>query len=253
MQNQLSVNQVSVGQDYQLNLQTSLKIHLVEREDVFYTKGRNLAKAVYKEVWNTENLVDGNDYGIVVVQDGKVLGNTNIQLRKPGKKLKSEIFFGEHHWQDYFEADDFEVGEISAFSIAQDAPTELRRPIMMMLLTGMQTICRIKGIGRLATVQHPYLFRILHKSLHLPLYKNQEVTQPIGNLPNDNYWKKSKPPSIYYLDILGSQMINISYSFLSYLNMLGIETNFLPRIQEKKDLSYSSFVKQWNQHIELSN
>ncbi len=68
----------------------------------------------------------------------------------------------------------------------------------------------------LATVQHNYLLRILSKSLHLPLYKNQIVREPIGDLPNDDYWNREKYPAIYYLDILSFEMVNVCYSFLSH-------------------------------------
>ena len=98
MQKQLNLSSVSVNSHSQTVSYASIETHLVEREDIFYTKGRNLAKAVYKDVWNTESLVDGNDYGIVVACNGEILGNANIQLKKPEKQLKSETFFGESHW-----------------------------------------------------------------------------------------------------------------------------------------------------------
>ena len=245
MQKQLTLSPVNVNSEPQVNLQTSIDTHIVEREDIFYTKGRNLAKAVYKEVWKTENLVDGNDYGIVVVCDGKVLGNANIQLKKSGKLLKSEAFFGESHWVDYFETSDSEIAEISALAVSQDAPAEMRRPIMMMLITGIQNLCRIKGINRIATVQHDYLVRILTKSLHLPFFKNQKVKEPTSIIPNDDYWKRVKPPALYYLEPLKVDVIEACYSFLSYLNVVGIRTSFNSRVKTNERLSYSAFSKSW--------
>ena len=244
MQKQLNLSPISVNSDSQVNLQTLIETHIVEREDIFYTKGRNLAKAVYKDVWNTESLVDGNDYGIVVAFNGKVLGNANIQLKKPGKLLKSEAFFGESHWQDYFEASDFEIAEISALAVSQDAPAEMRRPIMMMLITGIQNLCRIKGIKKIATVQHDYLIRILTKSLKLPFFRNQTIQEPqTTNLPDDDYWKRVKPPALYYLDPLGNEGIQACYSFLNYLNMSGTQTSFYPRLKHNQKLSYAAFCK----------
>ena len=250
MQSQLDL---SLNSNPNISSQHLIETHLVEREDVFYKSGRNLARDVYREVWNTQNLIDGNDYGVIVSRNGQILGNINIQLKKPKSLLKSESFFGEKHWENYFLVEDSEIAEVSALVIAQDAPTELRRPVMMMLITGLQNICRIKGIKHLATVQHNYLLRILSKSLHLPLYKNQIVREPIGNLPNDDYWNREKYPAIYYLDILGFEMVNVCYSFLSYLNLLGIQTQFFPRIQQENNLNYATFVKQWNQDIQVFN
>lgn len=245
MQKQLNLSSVSVNTHYQTVSQASIETHLVEREDIFYTKGRNLAKAVYKDVWNTENLVDGNDYGIVVAYNGEVLGNANIQLKKPGKLLKSETFFGESHWDAYFEARVSEIAEISALAVSQDAPADMRRPIMMMLITGIQNLCRIKGIKMIATVQHDYLARILTKSLHLPFFKNQAVKEPKSSVPNDDYWKRVKPPSLYYLEPLSLDVVDTCYSFLSYLNVSGIQTSFYPRVKSAQSMSYATFSKSW--------
>lgn len=244
MQKQLNLSSVSVNSQPQASFQASIETHLVEREDIFYTKGRNLAKSVYKDVWNTENLVDGNDYGIVVACNGEVLGNANIQLKKPGKLLKSETFFGESHWTNYFEAETSEIAEISALAVSQDAPAEMRRPIMMMLIVGIQNICRIRNIKMIATVQHDYLIRILTKSLKLPFFRNQVIQEPQAiDLPNDNYWKRVKPPALYYLDPLGNEGTQACYSFLTYLSMTGTQTSFYPRLKHNQKVSYATFTK----------
>lgn len=241
---QLNLSPVNVNKEPQLNIQSSIETHIVEREDIFYSRGRNLAKAVYKEVWNTENLVDGNDYGIVVACNGKVLGNANIQIKKPGKLLKSEAFFGESHWKDYVDASDYEIAEISALAVSQDAPAEIRRPIMMMLIVGIQNLCRMMGVKQIATVQHDYLIRILTKSLNLPFYRNQKIEQPqTSDLPDDDYWKRVKPPALYYLDPLGHEGTSACYSFLNYLNMSGTHTAFYPRLKNVQKLSYAAFCK----------
>ena len=243
MQKQLNLSSVSVNSHLQAISQASIETHLVEREDIFYTKGRNLAKAVYKDVWNTDNLVDGNDYGIVVACNGEVLGNANIQLKKPGKLLKSETFFGESHWDAYFDSD-LEIAEISALVVSQDAPADMRRPIMMMLIVGIQNICRIKNIKMIATVQHDYLIRILTKSLQLPFFRNQMIQEPQATkLPNDDYWKRVKPPALYYLDPLGNEGTQACYSFLNYLSMTGTQTTFYPRLKRNQKVSYAAFSK----------
>lgn len=246
MQKQLNLGQISANNEPQLTIQTSIETHIVEREDIFYSKGRNLAKAVYKEVWNTDQLVDGNDYGIVVSYNGKVLGNANIQEKKPGKLLKSEIFFGQSHWEDHFAVSDVEIAEISALAVSQEAPAEMRRPIMMMLITGIQNLCRIKGIKMIATVQHDYLIRILTKSLNLPFFQNQSIKEPQStNLPDDDYWKRVKPPALYYLNPLGNETVQACYSFFSYLNLAGMQTAFYPRVKPSELPSYASFSKDW--------
>ena len=163
----------------------SLEVHLVHKGDIFYTKGRKLAENVYRQIWGTEGLVDGNDYGIVVSQNGTVLGNLNIQLRKPEKLLKSESFFCKKHWRHYFYTSNTDIAEASALAIAKDAPAHLRRPIIMMLISGLQTLCRLEGVRYLVTIQHDYLLRILTKSLHLPFFKNQIVKQPQAEIPQD--------------------------------------------------------------------
>ena len=244
MQKQLNLSSVSVDINSQATSQASIETHLVEREDIFYTRGRNLAKAVYKDVWNTENLIDGNDYGIVVACNGEVLGNANIQLKKPGKLLKSETFFGKSHWDSYCEVSDLEIAEISALVVSQDAPADMRRPMMMMLIVGIQNICRIKNIKMIATVQHDYLIRILTKSLKLPFFRNKIIQEPqASKLPNDDYWKRVKPPALYYLDPLGNEGTQACYSFLNYLSMTGTQTAFYPRINHNQKMSYANFCK----------
>ena len=244
MQKQLNLNSVSVNSHHQAISQALIETHLVEREDIFYTKGRNLAKAVYKDVWNTDNLLDGNDYGIVVACNGEVLGNANIQLKKPGTVLKSETFFGKSHWKNYFEGSNSEIAEISALVVSQDAPADMRRPIMMMLIVGIQNICRIKNIKMIATVQHDYLIRILTKSLKLPFFRNQMILEPqAAKLPSDDYWRRVKPPALYYLDPLGNEGTQACYSFLNYLSMTGTQTTFYPRLKHNQKMTYANFCK----------
>ncbi|MDJ0743390.1 MAG: hypothetical protein QNJ32_08510 [Xenococcaceae cyanobacterium MO_167.B27] len=251
-ESQLELENFSM-QKIQPESQPVMETHLVDRGDIFYTKGRNLAKEVYRDVWNTSKLIDGNDFGVIVTCNGEVLGNANIQLKGTDKLLKSEVFFGAKHWQSYFTVADSEIAEISALAIAQNAAEELRRPIMMMLITGIQNICRIQGIKYISTVQHSYLLRILRKSLGLPFFQNQVVNQPQANVPDDNYWNRGKLPAIYYLEPLSIDVVNACYSFFSYLNFSGIQTKFFPRIKQTSKLSYATFVKQWHQDSQINN
>jgi hypothetical protein len=222
-----------------------LEAHIVDKRDIFYSKGRILAKNVYKKVWNTENLLDNNHYAIVVSFNRNVLGNLNIQLKKEENPLKSELFFGLEHWQSYFQVKGHQIAEISALAIAADAPIHLRKPIMMMLIKGLQNLCGLLGIKYLVTIQHEYLVRILTKTLHLPFIKNTVVTQPLKEIPNDNYWKRERPPAIYYLETLGKKTLETCQSFFCYLNFLGIQTAFYPRITNCYPLSYAAFRKNW--------
>ena len=225
-----------------------LKVHLAHKEDKLYTQGRNLAENVYRQIWATENLIDGNDYGVVVVsQSGKVLGNLNIQLKRSGELLKSEVFFREKHWQDYTNISDSEVAEISALAIAQDAPTELRRPIMMTLILGIHLISCLQDINFWVTVQHDYLIRILSKSLRLPFFRNEICLTPEGKVPNDNYWMRKKLPKLYYLAPNSIQTINTCASYLNnHLPMARIESSPFDRINAGS-LNYSTFPQNWNQ------
>ena len=238
----------SVSQDYSNSL---MEVHLVDKGDIFYKKGRILAEKVYHQIWNTEKLVDNNDYAVVIAHNGSVIGNLNIQIGKEGSLLKSESFFCPRHWRAYYQGDSNTVAEISALALSQDMPTELRRPALMMMIVGIQNLCRLEGINLLATVQHQYLIRILESSLHLPMFRNDQIKFPQGKLPHDGYWQREKPPGIYYLKPLSFQAVDACYSFLSYLNLAGINTALLPRIRKEK-VSYSAFRKSWHQDHALA-
>ncbi|MDJ0534311.1 MAG: hypothetical protein QNJ70_17830 [Xenococcaceae cyanobacterium MO_207.B15] len=229
---------------YGTDNQTLLEAHIIDRQDIFYAKGRILAKNVYRDIWNTDNLIDTNHYGVVISHNNCLIGNVNIELRQLEKKLKSETFFGERHWEKFSDVETTEVAEISSLALAQDIPTELRRPVMMMLILGIQSLCRLKGIKFLVTVQHDYLIRILTKSLNLPFVHNNLISKPKGDIPQDDYWKRVKPPRLFYLEPNQLSTIEACSSFLSYLHIIGIQTIFLPRTQVS-NISYSKFFQQY--------
>ncbi|GFE69550.1 hypothetical protein CFPU101_21600 [Chroococcus sp. FPU101] len=219
-----------------------MEVHIVDKQDIFYKKGRVLAEHAYRRTWKTENLLDGNDYAVVVSQKGTVIGNLNLQLRSKDKPLKSEMFFGQEHWQSYFNLGSTGVAEISALAISHELPQEMSRPVMMLLILGISSLCRLKEISLLATVQHEFLIRVLKQSLQMPFIWNEKVQTPSGKLPNDNYWNRKEPPKLYYLDTNSQQAVSSCASFFWYLNALGIQTAFLPRVQTE-ELTYATFRK----------
>jgi hypothetical protein len=223
-------------------LPSLMEVHLVDKNDIFYKKGRVLAEDVYRQVWNTEQLIDGNDYAVVVCCNGSVVGNMNLQLRTEKKLLKSETFFGQEHWQEYYQNSSLRVSEASALALSEDLPREVRRPVMMMLIFGIQLLCRYERINVLVTVQHEFLMRILSKSLHLPFFCNESVKTTQGKVPMDNYWQRQDLPKIYYLEPNSNQTVDTCSSFFCYLHMSGLQTSFLPRIKTNP-LTFSAFRK----------
>ncbi|MGB5596094.1 MAG: hypothetical protein WBM32_20995 [Crocosphaera sp.] len=240
------IDNVSVAQHQ--SLPSSMEVHLVDKNDIFYKKGRVLAEDIYRTVWNTENLIDGNDYGVVVMHNNDIVGNMNLQVKQNGKSLKSEIFFGEKHWQPYW--GDFvtstNIAEVSALAIDDDIAKEIRRPVMMMLILGMQNLCRLQNIEYLVTIQHEFLIRILRKTLDLPFWRNESVTIPKENLPKDDYWNRHQHPGLYYLEPLSFAVTDACYSFLSYLTSSGIQTSLIPRPNlTHGEKTYNQFRRSW--------
>lgn len=219
-----------------------MKVHIVEKHDIFYRKGRLLAEEAYRQAWNTEHLIDGNDYAVVVSRRGKVMGNMNLQLRSQEKLLKSEGFFGREHWSGYFQPSSTIAAEVSALSISQDIPNDLSRPVMMSLILGILSLCRLQNINLLVTVQHGFLIRILKQSLYLPFIRNEKIKIPQGELPDDDYWRQKELPGLYYVEPHHPKMAEACFSFFCYLNVLGINTVFSPRVVSQKP-TYSAFYK----------
>jgi hypothetical protein len=221
-----------------------MEVHIVDKNDIFYKKGRVLAEEVYRKVWKTEHLIDGNDYAIVISQNGSVVGNINLQLRSDKRLLKSEIFFGREHWQNHFQGAPVNVAELSGLALSDDLQSEIRRPIMMMLILGTQILSRALDIQFYATIQHDFLMRILTKSLQLPFFRNDNSSLPQGKVPDDLYWNRQESPKLYYLDTKNNEAISACASFFSYLHIAGIQTSFLPRIKTN-NIPFSTFRKNW--------
>jgi hypothetical protein len=243
MKNEL---ELSIQESKQLhNPATALEIHVVDKNDIFYPKGRSLARSVYKHKWKTENLLDSNDYGIVIVSEGRVIANMNIQMGGT-QPLKSEKFFSKKHWDHYFDITREQTVEISGLSIDQSVDSELRYPLIMLLSLTAYNLTRSLGIKVWTTVQLKVLNRILTKRLHLPFFTNEFITDIQGQVPNDNYWNGMDMPKLYYLDLTNTNTTETFNSFFSYLNLLGIQTTFLPRYTKKGFSSFSSFRQTWS-------
>ncbi len=222
------------------NPATALEIHVVDKSDIFYTKGRYLAKSVYRNKWNTENLIDHNDYGIVIVSQGQIVANMNIQIGGGNRLLNSEKFFAKEHWKHYFDVPAHQTLELSGLSIPQDVDSELRTSLLMVLSLSAYNIARSFGIKVCTTVQLQMLIRILTRRLHLPFFPSEFVTEINGEVPNDDYWNRMEAPKMYYLDLLDSKTVEIFNLFFCYLNSQGIHTTFLPRFNQRQT-SFSSF------------
>jgi len=221
---------------------SKMDVHIVNQNDIFYKKGRILANEVYNQVWGTEKLIDDNDYAVVIMNQGKVVGNINIELKKEGKLIKSEKFFGEKHWECCSDVSSEEIFEISGLSISQDVDSELRQPILMLLVFAKYMLIRSLGRTLGVSIQRKALNRILIKQLHLPLYANPEINEIQGSVPNDNYWQDGENPHLYYLDYTDPQTVESMNSFLFYLNSIGIHTNFMSRFHGQPT-TYAKFRK----------
>ena len=254
MYNELSSNRYCLQTNTTLNhvksmsslVSSLVEVHIVRKGDNYYSKGRKLAEQVYREIWGTENLLDGNDYGVIVSQNGKVIGNINIQFRRSRNLLKSEVFFGKKHWQEYSKAHHSQIAELSALALAQDIPKHLRRPTMMTLILGVYLICHAENINFVATVQHDYLIRILSKSLRLPFFRNEYVKHIYGEVPDDKYWNKDKLPRLYYFLPDSIHTINACASFLTRMPKTKIMKSDFPVIKAGSFLDRSTFPENWH-------
>jgi hypothetical protein len=177
-------------------------VYLVNKGDFLYKKGRILAEDVYREVWNTEKLVDGNDYGIVIANENQIVGNANIQMKTHSNLLKSEVFFQEKHWANYIEAYPLEVAEMSGLAVHRSLDLGTRQLVMMLLFTGVNLLCSECNIQFLVSIQRRALSRMLTKKMKLPFFLNEAIEQPSQELPRDKYWDGGEIPRLYYLETM---------------------------------------------------
>ncbi|MEO1132392.1 MAG: hypothetical protein AAFX40_06745 [Cyanobacteria bacterium J06639_1] len=216
------------------------------RDDVFYKRGRALAESVYRQVWGTDALVDGNHYGAIVTWGDIAIGNVNIQTRRSDRELlKSEQLYGCCHWSPEVGECPARIAEISGLAIGTDVPMALRRPAMMMLILGLQMLSRSFGIRHYVTIQRPSLIRMLTRSLRLPFQRNDRIVRPVGETPRDRYWQDGQMPRLYYLDLASPQAVDVCTSFFCYLSTAGWHTAFYPRVGST-DEGFSAFRRAWH-------
>jgi hypothetical protein len=223
-----------------------LNIEIVSKGQELYDEGRKLANYMYSKIWNTKCLIDDNDFGIVVTLSNQIVGNVNLQIKNDEScKLHSELFFSERHWQQYLNIADVKIAEISGLCVLDTIPQFMSRPVIMGLVYGLHLLHNSLQIRYLTTIQHEYLIRILQKSLNLPFFRNEIITCPQGQVPDDNYWKRDKLPGIYYIDGYSTECIKACASLFCYLNIAGYHT----QISSGKyidGISYSTFWKKWD-------
>lgn len=211
-------------------LQNSLKIYLVNQDNFIYNQGYNFARERYSKFYKTICLPKENDYGVVIFWQNTLVGNLNLQLKQTNKLLKSEELFGQQHWQAYFQANSFQVGEMSALTISKKMPMILRQGTIIALSFGFITLLNILGIKYLTTIQFPSLSRIFNQTLNLPFFENTTIKNIESQIFQHYYWYSKDLPKIYYLNLSDSETIKTSNSFLSYLSYLGISTSFIPTL-----------------------
>jgi hypothetical protein len=214
-----------------------LRIEIVDKNDSIYLQGRKLAESMYKKVWQTEKLIDDNDYGVVVFYRNSIVANVNIQVRRQNSSLKSERFFQSKHWQEYLNVADSEMAEISGLAISDDIPSSLSRPVLMTLVLGLKLLLQGLNLKFYTTIQHKFLIRLLAKSLGLPFFINETIKVSPVSIPNDNYWRKAEMPRVYYLDGFAPQVTQACDRFLDYFKSTRIQTIFSSRII-KENINY---------------
>ncbi|MEM6445610.1 MAG: hypothetical protein AAF704_03480 [Cyanobacteria bacterium P01_D01_bin.123] len=231
----------------------SLEVHIVPRADLFYRRGRTLAQEVYNEVWGTDALIDGNQYGAIVTCGGIPIGNVNIQTKRDESDLlKSENLYGCNHWHPEIRDCAEAIAEISGLAISVDVPQHLRRPAMMMLILGLQMLSRSLDIRHYVTIQRDSLIRVLTSSLQLPFRRNERIVTPVAETPSDRYWCDGQVPRLYYLELASSQAIDACASFFCYLSAAGWQMAFYPRINSSLNTaSFSKFRRSWQDESDL--
>lgn len=207
-------------------------VYSVKKGNFLYRKGRELAEDVYREVWNTEKLVDGNDYSIIITIDNQVVGNANIQARKSSNLLKSETFFREKHWHGFLDINPSEIAEISGLAIHRSLDLCDRKAIMMLLVIGAYRLCSKNNIKFWTAIQRKALNRMLVKSLKMPFFSNQFLQRPSQELPQDKYWSGSEIPKLYYLDLTDNKMFDVIQSFLLHPSIVNSNPQFISMIHD---------------------
>jgi hypothetical protein len=239
--------------------------YLVSKGDFFYRVGRKIASNAYCKAWQTVNLLDENDFGVVILLNDRPAANINLQLKKETNLLKSEKFFQPHHWLSSFQVEEG-IAELSALAIDTKVAFKQRLSIFKALILGVtrytaversstprrlpkkfgstggrclrvtriprvNSLCCAHSIQLLATVQHQATIKLFSQGLGLKLIKNQEAEISPANLPNDNYWTANIPPALYYL--LPTHIENQAKCahFFSELQLAQAQTTFVNHLK----------------------
>jgi hypothetical protein len=208
-----------------------LKIEIVPKNHPFYQQGRMLAQLMYQKVWQTDKLIDDNDYGIVVFFGHEAIANVNIQLKKPNTLLKSEKFFHPLHWQNYLSVAESEIAEISGLAISDALASSLSRPVLMAMIIGLKMLLDVLQLKVYTTIQHKFLIRVLTQGLKLPFFINP--IRPGRDLPNDNYWTRKEPPRIYYLEGKNREVSAACNSFWDFFEGANLRVFINSRLGEQ--------------------
>jgi hypothetical protein len=205
-----------------------LKVEIVPKNHPFYQQGRKLAQLMYRKIWQTENLIDDNDYAIVVFDGNCAIANVNIQLKHPQTLLKSEQFFSPKHWQSYLSVVESEIAEISGLAISDALASSLSRPVLMAMIIGLKMLLDVKHLKVYTTIQHKFLIRVLTQGLKLPFFINP--IRPGSDIPNDNYWRREEPPRIYYLEGKNREVSAACNSFWDFFERANLKILFNSRL-----------------------
>jgi hypothetical protein len=212
-------------------LSNLLKVEIVPKNHSIYQKGRTLAQLMYQKVWQTDKLIDDNDYGIIVFLGREAIANVNVQLKKKDILLNSEKFFHPLHWQNYFSVAESEIAEISGLAICDRLSSLPSRPVLMAMIIGLKMLLDALELKAYTTIQHKFLIRVLTQGLKLPFTINPIM--PGRDIPNDNYWTRKEPPRIYYLEGLSNEASAACNSFWDYFEKKNLRIVINSRLAEQ--------------------
>lgn len=224
--------------------QDTFRIFLVHKGDNYYEDGRKIATNAYCKAWQTENLDDENDFGVVIYVSDRPAANINLQLKKETNLIKSEKFYSPEHWFSSFQLKKG-IAELSALAIEGFVPFKQRPSIFKALILGVQSLCHAHSIQLLATIQHRATIKLFADGLGLKLIKNQTAKINQANIPNDNYWRRSKfPPALYYLSPADIENQAKCANFFSELQLVQEQTIFVNRLKPTILAGNSTFKNQ---------
>ncbi|NJO93200.1 MAG: hypothetical protein HC820_00380 [Hydrococcus sp. RM1_1_31] len=186
-----------------------------------------MAQVAYSKHWQTANLIDGNDLGVVVLLNQQPVGNLNVQLKKDNLRLQSEVFFQPNHWKNFYNGAE-KIAELSALAIELERSHQMWPLILKALILGAHELCYLYHIKFLATIQRQLTVKIFSR-LGLPLVKNERVKKS-SNIPNDRYWTSKPFPALYYLNPFALKTIEQCEKF-SFEIQKQVKTTFVCELE----------------------